>query len=330
MADLIDLKRVQHLVLLGEELHFSRAAQRANLSQTAFSRSIQTLEAELGVRLFDRDTRSVALTAAGRQLLARARELLGSASRLSAEALHIAQGEGGELNFGASMMAADLYLPDALVTLRQRVPRLTVKVEVNHWHHLLPLLEQEAIEFIVAYTHEPLTDARFTVTRLPAQPASIFCRRDHPLALQTAPVRRAQIADYPWSSVRAGDAAPSRLRSGLALPADKQVTLALTCNDLNLLRTTTLASDALLFTWRAWLQPELLSGALVDLAARITPALAPLSIGCWIVSHAGRTLSPIASQAIELIQASARREAGAERYPVRDSAADEESHASNP
>ena len=45
----MDLKRLQHLLLLTEELHFSRAAQRANLSQTAFSRSIQTLERELGV-----------------------------------------------------------------------------------------------------------------------------------------------------------------------------------------------------------------------------------------------------------------------------------------
>ncbi|MBM7060116.1 LysR family transcriptional regulator [Pseudomonas sp. UL073] len=309
MADLIDLKRIHHLVLLGEELHFSRAAERANLSQTAFSRSIQALEAELGVRLFDRDTRSVALTAAGRQLLARGRELLGSASRLSAEALHIAQGEGGELNFGASMMAADLYLPEALISLRQRVPRLTVKVEVNHWHHLLPLLEQERIEFIVAYTQEPLSDARLAVTALPPQPASIFCRREHPLAQQTTPIQRLQLADYPWSSVRAADTTPARLRAGLDLPAGTPVDLALTCNDLNLLRATTLASDALLFTWRAWLTADLYSGALLDLAERVTPALAPLSIGCWIVSHAGRTLSPIARQAIELIQASAERQA---------------------
>ncbi|MGH8467322.1 MAG: LysR family transcriptional regulator, partial [Pseudomonas sp.] len=91
MTDSIDLKRIRHLVLLSEELHFSRAAERANLSQTAFSRSIQSLEADLGVRLFDRDTRSVVLTAAGRQLLASGRELLGCAGRLLAEANHIAQ-----------------------------------------------------------------------------------------------------------------------------------------------------------------------------------------------------------------------------------------------
>ncbi|AYC31796.1 LysR family transcriptional regulator [Pseudomonas cavernae] len=310
MADLIDLKRIRHLVFLGEELHFSRAAERANLSQTAFSRSIQALEAELGVRLFDRDTRSVALTAAGRQLLARARELLSSASRLSAEANHIAHAEGGELNFGAGMMAANLYLQDALTTLRQRLPKLMVKVEVNHWHHLIQHLDQEQIEFFVAYTNEPMSDPRFAVTPLPAQPASIFCRRDHPLAQQQTPITRLQLAAYPWSSVRASDTLPAQLRAGLDLPAGTPVPLALSCNDLSLLRETTLASDALLFTWRAWLEPDLYSGALVDLAGRLQPALPPLNLTCAIVCHAGRSLSPIARQAIELIQASAQRLAG--------------------
>ncbi|MCY1507987.1 HTH-type transcriptional regulator HdfR [compost metagenome] len=309
MNDLVDLRRIRHLVLLGEELHFSRAAERANLSQTAFSRSIQALEAELGVRLFDRDTRSVALTAAGRQLLGRARELLGSASRLSAEASDIAQAEGGELNFGAGMMAADLYLEDTLKALRQRLPRLTVRVEIDQWPHLLQHLEQERIEFFVGYTVEPLQDPRFTVTPLPAQPASLFCRREHPL-LRQATVRREQLVDYPWSSVGyQDDAGAARLRAFLALPAEVALAPSLSCNDLRLLRATTLASDALLFTWRAWLEEDLRSGAIVDLAGRIRPALPPMSNACAIVHHAGRTLSPIARQAIEMIQASARQQA---------------------
>jgi len=106
--DLIDLKRVRHLVYLSEELHFSRAAARANLSQTAFSRSIQSLEADLGVRLFDRDTRTVMLTAAGQQLIGRAHELLGCARKLVAQAIDIAGAEGGELRLGINPMAATL------------------------------------------------------------------------------------------------------------------------------------------------------------------------------------------------------------------------------
>lgn len=314
MNDLIDLKRIRHFVFLGEELHFSRAAERARLSQTAFSRSIQSLEADLGVRLFDRDTRSVMLTAAGRQLLARGRELLGCAGRLAAEAQYIAHADGGELNFGAGMMAANLYLRDVVPELRQRIPRLVMKIEVNHWHHLIRHLEQEQIEFFVAYTCDPgrKTDPRFSIIPLPAQPTSIFCRRDHPLVEQQAPVTREQLLAYPWSSVLSDDVAPAQLRMLLDLPEGTTAPLALGCNDLPLLRATTLGSDALLFTWRAWLEEDLRSGAIRDLRPLLQPALpeARGAIACAIVCHAGRTLSPIAQQAIDLILRSAHRMAG--------------------
>ncbi|MEG0966309.1 MAG: LysR family transcriptional regulator [Pseudomonas sp.] len=309
MTESIDLKRIRHLVLLSEELHFSRAAERANLSQTAFSRSIQSLEADLGVRLFDRDTRSVVLTAAGRQLLASGRELLGCAGRLVAEANHIAQAEGGELNFGAGMMAANLYLGEALTTLRKRIPRLAMKVEVNHWNQLVQRLEQDQIEFFVAYTCDPTlkSDPRFDITPLPARPASVFCRGEHPLFQQQAAVTREQLLAYPWSSVLFDEIAPARLRELLDLPEGTIAPLALGCNDLQLLRTTTLGSDALLFTWQAWLEEDLRTGAIRDLGAMLQPGLpgGGCSIASAIVCHAGRTLSPIARQAIELIRAAA-------------------------
>lgn len=309
MTDSIDLKRIRHLVLLSEELHFSRAAERANLSQTAFSRSIQSLEADLGVRLFDRDTRSVVLTAAGRQLLASGRELLGCAGRLLAEANHIAQAEGGELNFGAGMMAANLYLGEALTTLRKRIPKLTMKVEVNHWNQLVHRLEQDEIEFFVAFTCDPArkSDSRFEITPLPAAPASVFCRADHPLLQQQTPITREQLLEYPWSSVLFDEIAPVRLRELLGLPDGTVAPLALGCNDLQLLRTTTLGSDALLFTWQAWLEEDLRTGVMHDLGALLQPRLqgGGCSIASAIVTHAGRTLSPIARQAIALIKAAA-------------------------
>ena len=311
MTESIDLKRIRHLVLLSEELHFSRAAERANLSQTAFSRSIQSLEADLGVRLFDRDTRSVVLTAAGRQLLASGRELLGCAGRLLAEANDIAQADGGELNFGAGMMAANLYLQDTLTVLRKRTPRLVMRVEVNHWNQLVQRLEQDEIEFFVAFTCDPArkSDPRFQITPLPAAPASVFCRADHPLIQQQAAVTRQQLLDYPWSSVLFDEIAPVRLHELLDLPAGTVAPLALGCNDLQLLRGTTLGSDALLFTWRAWLEDDLRSGAIRDLGALLQPGLpgGGCSIASALVWHAGRTLSPIARQAIELIMAAANR-----------------------
>jgi DNA-binding transcriptional LysR family regulator len=76
MAGELDLRLLRHFVAVAEELHFTRAAARLYMAQQALSRDIGRLERQLGVRLFVRTTRRVALTAEGQRLLVRARELL--------------------------------------------------------------------------------------------------------------------------------------------------------------------------------------------------------------------------------------------------------------
>lgn len=306
VGDLIDLKRVRHLIYLSEELHFSRAAARANLSQTAFSRSIQSLEDDLGVRLFDRDTRSVILTMAGQQLIGRAHELLSCAKKMLAQAHDIAGAEGGELSFGVTPMAANLNTTDVLVRLRQSIPRLVLNVQVHYWEHLAHLLETDQLEFVVVTLRaEQVFDPRFAIVDLPPQPASIFCCWDHPLVQQQSPITREQILSYPWSGVLPSNEAS--LYALFDLGPGAQLPWTLSSNDLNLLRETTLTSDSLLLTWRAWLDKDLRDGVLVDLMPFIQPAWPAniLTIRNAVVSYAGRTLSPIARKAADMIIADA-------------------------
>src|SRR5215217_2339896 len=76
MTGELDLRLLRSFVAVAEELHFTRAAARLYLAQQALSRDIARLERQLGVRLFTRTTRRVALTPDGQRLLVRARELL--------------------------------------------------------------------------------------------------------------------------------------------------------------------------------------------------------------------------------------------------------------
>ncbi|MDU6242967.1 MAG: LysR family transcriptional regulator, partial [Bradyrhizobium sp.] len=67
--DIPTLRQLQQLVFLADERHFAKAAKRANVTQSALSRSLQTLEDAVGMRLFDRSSRSVEITPVGERLV---------------------------------------------------------------------------------------------------------------------------------------------------------------------------------------------------------------------------------------------------------------------
>jgi DNA-binding transcriptional LysR family regulator len=108
----MDLRRLQHLLALAEERHFGRAAERVHLSQPAFSRSIQAIEAELELRLFDRGIGDVRPTPAGEFVIERARRLLFDARSLARDVELFRDSQLGDTAFGAGPLPAVTLLPE--------------------------------------------------------------------------------------------------------------------------------------------------------------------------------------------------------------------------
>lgn len=128
-----ELRQLRTFVALAEELHFTRAAQRLNLTQQSLSAQIHRLEERLGVELFDRTTRRVELTVAGRTLLSHAMPLLASATRAWEEVARAGSGETGVLSVSYAPTAREEVLPRILDEVHQRHPYLQVKSCETWW-----------------------------------------------------------------------------------------------------------------------------------------------------------------------------------------------------
>ncbi|XVQ06805.1 LysR substrate-binding domain-containing protein [Spirillospora sp. CA-255316] len=125
----MELRHLAGFVAVAEELHFGRAAERLHIAQSPLSQQIRLLERDLGVKLFDRTTRSVRLTAAGRALLEPARHLLAEASavRRTVQAAHL--GEVGRVTLGFAGASSYSALPVLARTVTSELPGIELVLE---------------------------------------------------------------------------------------------------------------------------------------------------------------------------------------------------------
>jgi DNA-binding transcriptional LysR family regulator len=129
----MELRHLRYFVAVAEELHFTRAALRLNIAQPPLSQQIRTLEAELGVQLFVRTRRSVALTDAGHSLLPKAREVLSATQALPQQLQRVARGEVGVLRIGfSSTLPLTKVLRDVVADHRRSHPDVALNLREMH------------------------------------------------------------------------------------------------------------------------------------------------------------------------------------------------------
>lgn len=178
----MELRHLRYFVAVAEELHFARAAERLHLAQQPLSVQIKQLEEELGVTLFRRTTRKVALTDAGRALLTEVYAAL-THLHLGIEAARRAErGEIGSLVIGYVSIALYNVVPGAVRLFRERFP----DVQVTLREMCSPDLEERLLEgaFDVGLVVKGMHVSELAYETVLCEQAMVALPKNHPLGRQ--------------------------------------------------------------------------------------------------------------------------------------------------
>ncbi|HSN21017.1 MAG TPA: hydrogen peroxide-inducible genes activator [Usitatibacter sp.] len=143
------LTELRYVVALAQERHFGRAAQKCYVTQPTLSLALAKLEAELGVKLFERNKNEVLVTARGAAIVEQARRVLDEVGKIP----HIARGAqdqlAGALRLGAIPTIGPYLLPDLVPILRKRAPAMPLAIEENLTGNLAPMLRDGELDVVI-------------------------------------------------------------------------------------------------------------------------------------------------------------------------------------
>ncbi|MDQ0752821.1 DNA-binding transcriptional LysR family regulator [Streptomyces africanus] len=149
-----DLRSLRYFLAVADELSFGRAAVRLHMTQPGLSQGIKALERRLGMPLFERDRQSVALTAAGRVLEPKARQLLAHAEEFDRFASVLAGRHNGRLTLSFSR-SGGIGLPTELTRrFREQYPHMTVETATGHTHANVERIRMRTID--VGFVRPPI------------------------------------------------------------------------------------------------------------------------------------------------------------------------------
>ena len=267
----LDIRHMRHVIALDEHGSFARAATALGLSQSALSRSIQSVERTTGSSLFVRTATGVEPTDGGHVFIARIRQIAQLIDDLDRDVMGERGLQSGHLHIGGGPYPAQSMLADALARFVADYPRIVVRVMMRDWDELLRRLRAREIEFFVAEFSTFAGDLDLDFEPLAPHPTFIIARRGHPLAGR-GPLGIADGFAYPYASltrIPPRSLEPIRLaqRRSPDATAGYRVFPALEFNALDAVRKIVLGSDALMVAPLACVADELDGGRLVVLGA---------------------------------------------------------------
>jgi LysR family nitrogen assimilation transcriptional regulator len=197
----MDLRQLRYFVAIAETGNVRQAAERVRVAQSALSRHVRALEAELGVRLLDRHARGVSLTGAGERLNLRAVEILCRVDEMRAEIIAAGELPAGAVSVGTSPATSRLLYGRLAERVGEDLPRVVLDLVEGASHWLLEGLDAGRLDLAILVNPEPRASLKLDPLvseqvyllaasgdrRLPRGRASVEDLRDLPLVLFPRP-----------------------------------------------------------------------------------------------------------------------------------------------
>lgn len=177
---IVELNHLRSFVAVAEELHFGRAAARLFMTQPPLSRQIQQLEEVLGFMLFERHSRSVKLTEAGRVYYDDAVRILRLTDRAADSARQVARGDAGRVTLGFTAVSGYQIVPELLAAASSALPGIRILLKEMVSTHQIKAFETRAIDLGIMRSQFGAKGVVFH--HLVREPLMVAMHSMHPLA----------------------------------------------------------------------------------------------------------------------------------------------------
>ncbi|HEB4089219.1 MULTISPECIES: LysR substrate-binding domain-containing protein [Enterobacter] len=198
----MQFRLMRNFLVVAEELHMHRAAERLNMAQPALSQQIKALEARLGVTLFSRAHRRLTLTPAGDAFLVKARLAIAMTEQAVLDARQTARGEQGVLNLGCVSSAMfDDKLPATLRQLHENWPAIAISLMTGNVQTLYEAVQTNQLDVAIIRAPLPALPDDLQSRPFTSEKTVLALPRQHPLATSSA-LTLSSVKDEKWISLR--------------------------------------------------------------------------------------------------------------------------------
>ena len=205
MGQGIGIKDMRAFFAIVEEGNISHAAQRLDVAQPALSRQMKRLEEKLNVKLFERGSRRIRLTDAGRVLYGRVENILGMVDGTVREITEIGTGAKGAIRIGTITTSGAMILPDLISEFHKVYPNITFEIWEAEGARILELLDSHLIE--IAITRTQVDNLAYELLVLPNEPLVVVMNKNNICGADDDVIKFSELKNQPviiplrWKSI---------------------------------------------------------------------------------------------------------------------------------